>query len=188
MSGAPHFLLDGSDPDALTAWLRKRGWIGGDEVVTGLGPAGEGNMNLTLRAQVGARTLIVKQSRPWVEKYPDIAAPGERALVEAAFYGAVADHPDVAGGMPRLLYVSEADRVLALEDLGPAADCTDVYSGAPLGDGLRSELLAWLSALHATALEEPPAILRNQAMRALKGKGDPEQVKLLMEDALRGDD
>ena len=39
-----------------------------------------------LRVQTAERSFILKQSRPWVEKYPAIPAPEERVLVEAAFY------------------------------------------------------------------------------------------------------
>ena len=35
--------------------------------------AGDGNMNCTVRVTTGTGTLIVKQSRPWVEKYPRFA-------------------------------------------------------------------------------------------------------------------
>lgn len=160
-------MLDLHDPRALTGWLRARDWIDADEEVGSLTPAGEGNMNLTLRAHVGPRTLIVKQSRPWVEKHPSIAAPVERALVEAAFYSAVADRPALACGMPRLLFVDRADRVLALEDLGSASDCTDLYAGATLPAATRDDLLRWLSDLHAEPLHEPDPLLRNRAMRAL---------------------
>ena len=48
-------------------------------------------MNCTLRVTTTRRSFILKQARPWVEKYPQIAAPVERARVEAAFYAAVAD-------------------------------------------------------------------------------------------------
>jgi len=159
--------LDAQDSDALTRWLRAKRWIGEHEAVTALASAGPGNMNLTLRAHLGDRTFIVKQSRAWVEKYPDIAAPPDRALSEAAFYEAVAGYEAVASAMPTLLHVDREARVLVLEDLGAAADCNDVYGGVALGEGAREELLRWLGALHAIALPAPPPVLRNRAMRAL---------------------
>lgn len=159
--------LDGQDSEGLTRWLRQRGWIQPDEAVTAVASAGAGNMNLTLRLAIGDRSVILKQSRPWVERYPQIAAPEVRALVEAAFYEAASHDEAVAGRMPRLLEVDAEDRVLLLEDLGTAADCTDVYAGAPLGEGVREELLDWAGALHRLDAADAGGRLRNHPMRAL---------------------
>ena len=63
--------------------------------------AGEGNMNCVIRVKLPARSLILKQARPWVEKYPSIAAPIERASAEARFYRFAAQDADVAAMMPR---------------------------------------------------------------------------------------
>lgn len=163
---APDFLLDVAQPGALSAWLRARGWIEEGEAVDYLESAGDGNMNLTLRAGIGGRTLIVKQSRPWVEKYPDFAAPGERVLTEAAFYGAVASDPGLSAAMPKLLFVDEPCRMIALEDLGTAADCSDVYGGGELRARDRAALLGWLGALHRASVP-PSDRLANRAMREL---------------------
>ena len=44
--------------------------------------AGAGNMNLALRVTTrDGRSLILKQGRPWVEKYAHIPAPFERTIV-----------------------------------------------------------------------------------------------------------
>ena len=67
--------LDAGDAAGVARFLRERGWIEPDEVVLEVGRAGDGNMNLTLRVRTGQRSLILKQARPWVEKYPHIAAP-----------------------------------------------------------------------------------------------------------------
>jgi 5-methylthioribose kinase len=167
VSSPPSFLLSASEPDALTRRLRSIGHLAPDESIDRLASAGAGNMNLTLRAWVGERTFIVKQSRPWVEKYPDIPAPPDRVLVEAAFYNAVASRPPVASAMPRLLWVDVDERMLALEDLGPSADCTDVYGEATLSDGERDGLLRWLSSLHAEPTDGSSDRLQNRAMREL---------------------
>jgi 5-methylthioribose kinase len=55
---------------------------------------GLGNMNLVERVTLDdGSTLILKRARGWVEKYPHIPAPIERAGIEAAFYVAVAGTP-----------------------------------------------------------------------------------------------
>jgi 5-methylthioribose kinase len=150
--------------------LRELGWIVDGETLQGLTQAGEGNMNRTLRADLGERTLILKQSVPFVAKYPDIPAPAERIEVEAAFYRAVAQRPPAAQ-MPELRGFDRAERLLAFEDLGTAADFTDLYRLGPQSGRLPRELpalLAWLAALHDTRLD-PDArdAFENRAMRAL---------------------
>ena len=70
-------LLDINKPGELEDYLRANGWL--DAPLEGVARAGEGNMNLVLRAcSATGRSIIIKQSRDWVEKYPDIAAPGDR--------------------------------------------------------------------------------------------------------------
>ena len=54
---------------------------------------GDGNLNLTVRLHMERRSGILKQARPWVEKYPHIAAPVGRSAVEAAFYKTVLPEP-----------------------------------------------------------------------------------------------
>jgi 5-methylthioribose kinase len=160
------FQLDPADPASAERHLRRLGWIAPDDTVRALRKAGEGNMNLVLRVDLGWRSLIVKQARPWVEKYPDIPAPADRVLVEAAFYGAVADHPRVADLMPRLLGLDAPSRMLAVEDLGEANDLLDAYAGRPITPAEQATLAGWLAALHAVPVPDEP-LLHNRAMRAL---------------------
>ncbi|MBK8314154.1 MAG: hypothetical protein IPL01_09085 [Acidobacteria bacterium] len=64
-----------------------KGWLNTDERVISAGKAGEGNMNYTLRVETSDRSFILKQARPWVEKYPQVSAPWDRAIVEGSFTG-----------------------------------------------------------------------------------------------------
>ena len=75
-----HF-LDPSDISSLERYAKRRGFISINETLLSATKAGDGNMNLTLRLTTDARSLILKQARPWVEKYPHIPAPDSRALV-----------------------------------------------------------------------------------------------------------
>ncbi|MCB9727173.1 MAG: phosphotransferase [Deltaproteobacteria bacterium] len=163
----PRFRIDPRDPAALADWLRARGWLAPDEPIEDLALAGEGNMNLTLRVVTPARSFIVKQSRPYVEKYPHIPAPAERVSVEAAFYRTVAEVPALARAMPRLLGADDGDRVLLLEDLGEASDLMSVYRGVPVAPSERRALLSWLGTLHALRVTDPDPLLANRAMREL---------------------
>ena len=155
--------------------MRRAGYLDEGERVTSVGRAGEGNMNLTLRVGLaGGRSVIFKQSRPWVEKYDAIDAPFDRATFEAAFYRAVAGVEGVADRMPRLLGDDADTRTLLLEDLGEASDLSGVYSGGELDDGEVIEAATYLRRLHdATAPAAMPGRdeilprLRNREMRAL---------------------
>ena len=125
-------------------------------------------MNCTLRVATAGRSLIVKQGRPWVEKYPQIAAPADRTRVEAAFYAVAARCARVGGAMPRLLDADDEARVLVLEDAGAAGDFTGLYAGATLGEGDCAALAGYLLALHACALRPPERkVFVNREMRAL---------------------
>jgi 5-methylthioribose kinase len=162
-----HFLT-ADDLDGLSAYLQTRGWLASDEHLQRAEKAGEGNMNYTLRVSTGARSFILKQARPWVEKYPTIAAPSERALIEGRFYEVAQRDPTLAALMPKLIGVDADSRIIALEDLGAARDFTTLYRGEELTSTHLTPLLKWLRALHQTPhAATHKADLRNAAMRAL---------------------
>ena len=167
-------VLVAEDAGAVAEAVRRRGWLGADERVLSVARAGEGNMNLVLRvrwrnADGAEHGAILKQARPWVEKYPEIPAPPERLLVEADFYRAVAaSDPVLAAGMPALRAVDEDARLAWLEDLGEATDYLPCYGGQALPKAELDALLRWLGGLHRIRLD--PAAwprLRNREMRAL---------------------
>ena len=160
------YFLAADDLAELTAYLRQRGWLAQDEHLHHAERAGEGNMNCTLRVKTAARSFILKQARPWVEKYPTIAAPWERALVEGRFYAVVQDHPALASLMPKLIGVDATAHIIALEDLGAANDFTALYRGEAITGAQLIELVRWLSVLHRTVTEDK-AELANRAMRDL---------------------
>ncbi len=155
------FFLQAGDTEGLDKFLRGKNWLKRDEHLLSAELAGQGNMNYILRASTNLRTFILKQSRPWVEKYSDIAAPFDRALVEAEFYQLVAGTA-AADFMPKLHWVDEESRILCLEDLGTAGDCSTIYAGAPLPLEAEKQLYQFLSFLHRT-----PSRLPNREMREL---------------------
>jgi 5-methylthioribose kinase len=164
-------ILSASDPTGLAAWLRSAGVLGAEEVITRLTAAGAGNMNCTLRVSTSRRSIIVKQARPWVEKYPQFYAPAHRASQEAAFYRLVGGAEPHSARLPRLLHASDRDQALVLEDLGPAGDYTDLYGGDVLSPNEIAHLAGWLSALHAGFLGHAPReALANREMRALNSR------------------
>ena len=162
------FHLDREDVTGLAAYLVARGFAKPGETVTAeLG--GEGNMNCVIRVRLGKRSLILKQARTWVEKYPSIAAPVERAASEARFYRFATHDSFVAAMMPRLLDFDEKSALLIMEDLVAAAPLTDCYQGSRrFTQGQLNELAQYASALHSLIVpaDERDAF-RNIAMRQL---------------------
>jgi 5-methylthioribose kinase len=163
------WLLDPDNSTEIARYLTAQRLVTDGALPITITRAGAGNMNLTLRVTTAdGHSVILKQGRPWVEKYPHIPAPFERTMVEAAFYRAVRDDESVASRMPALLQVDEANHVIALEDLGAGGDCTPIYAGHPLAASTLSGLLDWLAGLAAVRVSsEDRAAFHNRAMRAL---------------------
>lgn len=152
----------------MAEYLRGLGWLGAQEEIVDVRPAGAGNMNCTLRVRTGLRTFIVKQARPWVEKYPHIAAPAERAVVEARFYALIAMHDEIAAFMPKLIGCDAEARMLCLEDLGEAQDCTSLYQRRKIAGRDLKTLVRFVSGLHAAfRAYTDRAAFSNTAMREL---------------------
>lgn len=158
------------DVPSVAAFLSSRGWLNAGEIVQAVDRAGEGNMNCVMRVSTSQRSVILKQSRPWVEKYPNIAAPWDRALVEAHFYCQVEQQPAISGHLPTLLGFDSDEHLMMLEDLGDAQDFTFLYSdtGAMLEQVHQNSLTGFLIALH-TSFRSPglAASFSNSDMRAL---------------------
>ncbi len=162
--------------EAIEARLRQLGWINPDESLRALEPAGPGNMNRTLRARLQKRTLVLKQSIPFVAKYPSIAAPAERITVEFAFYRATRATPALSRRLPSVLGFDADNCLMALEDLGSSADFTNAYAqstvkaaaSASIASEHTAALVDWISALHALRIEATQfPELANRAMRTL---------------------
>ncbi len=160
------FFLDLAARGALDRYLRDRGWITPREALLSVAKAGEGNMNLTLRIVTTERSVILKQARPWVEKYPAIAAPAGRALVEAAFYQAISSRPAIRDAMPALLGQDRDSGILALEDLDEAQDFTGLYRGDRFSESDLEALVSFLAELHRP-FAEWERLFENREMRAL---------------------
>ena len=162
------------DVEGLTNYLRRQQWLTADEAIRTVTKAGEGNMNCTLRVTTNQRSFIIKQARPWVEKYPSIAAPWERALVEAGFYQLIAGDATLQQFMPRLLGSDAISHTNLFEDLGASDDLTWLYANerqlevSNVEPGQVETLAAYLTQLHRSFLTygDKPAFA-NRAMRKL---------------------
>ena len=160
------FRLNLEDVPRLRAYLVGRGFAQAGETMTAE-RAGEGNMNCVVRVRLSNRSLILKQARPWVEKYPSIAAPVERAASEARFYQFAGSA--VAPMMPRLLDFDENSALLVIEDISPADTFLDCYKGArSFSVGQLNDLARYTSFLHRLTIpQERRGAFRNAAMRRL---------------------
>ena len=161
--GAP--LLSAEDAPAVQRYLQEINFLIPGERLADLAPAGEGNMNVTLRVTTTRRCFILKQSRPWVARYPDIPAPPERVLIERDFQRAILRDHFLTGHMPELLRADPRAFVLLYEDLDPDGDLTEAY--ADDGGFTRRQLAALLryaGQLHGLRVTDFP---ENRAMRTL---------------------
>ncbi|MDA0810978.1 MAG: phosphotransferase [Verrucomicrobia bacterium] len=163
------FYLDGEATGELQAYLHAAQALPLDDSIATVGKAGDGNMNCTLRVTSSAgRHLIVKQARPWVEKYPQFAAPWDRALREMEFYQLAGSDATIKAALPDVLHADAASRLLILEDLGTLGDCSDIYAGGQLSEGEVGELARLLARLHCQFQGNPAAVaLHNREMRDL---------------------
>lgn len=145
--------------------LRKKGLLHPDESILSSEKAGEGNMNVTLAIKTDKRTLILKQSRPFVAKYPQVPAPPQRTGIEFRYYQLLADNKTLASHSPRVLGFDEDNWILALEYVKDGTDFLSLYKDpALLTEELIDELLQYLMELHALA---PSGFPDNRAMRIL---------------------
>eukprot|EP01063_Lacrimia_lanifica_P027162 TRINITY_DN3776_c0_g1_i1.p1 TRINITY_DN3776_c0_g1~~TRINITY_DN3776_c0_g1_i1.p1 ORF type:complete len:396 (+),score=113.88 TRINITY_DN3776_c0_g1_i1:73-1260(+) len=170
------FVLHGAVPHAeLTKYLRGKGWCGEGVEVSAVALAGEVfNMNCTVRVGLSdGSCVILKQSRPYVERYPSIKAPIERLDVEARFYSLVAGAGDaaLAAAVPKVHGVDLASHILAMEDVGREDwGCLyDPSSCSEFPEGAAALLGAWLAKLHCIphAVETKRTDLPNVGMRNL---------------------
>lgn len=125
---------------------------------------GEGNMNVVLRVNTNQRSFIVKQSRPFVQKYQDIPAPEDRIDVEYQFYKAI-ESPDIIAHIPKVLAYDAKNYVLILEDLGNCEDMTFVYQNRIIETESIQLLVDILSNIHKSKVSN--AYPENKELRAL---------------------
>ncbi len=136
-----------------------------NEEIIEVSKPGEGNMNVVLRIKTNIRSFIVKQSRPFVQKYQDIDAPIERIDVEYQFYSAIKNNDILNRHLPEVLYYNEDNHLLILQDLGNCTDMTSLYNAEEI-KGQNLELLVNIVAnIHRS--ESPKNYPHNKSLRLL---------------------
>lgn len=146
--------------EALTQYLLGKGWIDSSQKMIQASPAGEGNMNCTLRiADQNGNSWVIKQAKPFVEKYPQIPAPVERIESERVFYQ---EADELSHFHPRVIGFDSQSHILLMSDLGEVEDLSVVYRSHSIHDSLLKEIAGYLSRLHRI-----PSSFQNQKMREL---------------------
>jgi len=158
--------------EGIPAYVRGLGLAAASEPVA-VEASGDGNINWVRRVRIGGerpRSLVLKQARPALERFPQYAAPTERLLFEARWFELARPH-DADGICPRVLALDAANRVLALEDLSA---CERLDAALARGAAVASQMEAlarFLARVHAATAGDGslPARFENDAMRRLHG-------------------
>lgn len=163
------FILNANEPEVLATYLHTQNWLEAEESIVSISKPGEGNMNCVLRVKTTKRTFIIKQSRGYVEKYPQVLAPAERVLTEGAFYEKIATNVAVQGVMPKILGMDAINNLIVLEDLGESNDLSTLYDlRQKIKEEDLAQLVTYLNGLHQsfqkTVIDDE---LANVAMRTL---------------------
>jgi 5-methylthioribose kinase len=143
--------FDDTVPDHLPGYLRENKIIDLEEKVLSIEKPGEGNMNFVRRVRTDKKSFIVKQCRPWVEKYPEIKAPVERLKTEKTYYEYISTISFFSRFTPQIISYDPDNLTLILEDLGEGSDFTMLYKrGSEIKEPELEALMKYLSHLHHT--------------------------------------
>ncbi len=153
----------------LETYLRSKNWLESGETIQNIEKPGEGNMNFTQRVTTQKRSFILKQSRDYVEKYPQVKAPAERAMVEAVFYELINTQTELAAMMPKLIDIDPENNVLVIEDLGKGSDYTFMYQeGKTIDEDELMAIMDFAADLHSTLSSTMATVsVQNLKMRSL---------------------
>lgn len=132
----------------LQEYLHLNNWFqSGNERILSIEKPGEGNMNVVLRVKTNERSFILKQSRPYVQKYKQIDAPLNRIHVEQEFYRNIKEG-EINRYFPKMLNYNSSEYILMLEDLGPCEDMTSIYQKRKIKNSKLEELVTILKSIH----------------------------------------
>jgi|AntRauMFilla1563_2_1112583.scaffolds.fasta_scaffold01296_2 5-methylthioribose kinase len=161
MSVYPYF--DENTQAKLQDYLREKNFIAPLEEISSLAKAGDGNMNATLKVVVSSgKSLVVKQSRPFVKKFPELDAPEDRILAEAAFYSLIQERHPQKESMPKLQALDEANRLAIIDFEEEAKDGSFLYAfgndnSLAITADLEKSLITiaeWLAELHTINVDD----------------------------------
>lgn len=123
-------------------------WNKGEKILNVL-PAGDSNMNLVLRVQTNERSVILKQSKPYVRKFPQIPAPIERIDVEYQYLSRINHQENLRPYSPEVLAYYPDQHILITADLGTEGDFSKMYQADfSLNQNHAKSIFQYLNFLH----------------------------------------
>ncbi len=156
----------------VSEYLAKIGFLQEGEEVTKVSIPGAGNMNFTIRVNTNIRSFIVKQSRDYVEKYPQVAAPADRCQREAEFYTLLKSSNKLRSMVPRVFHVDKEENIMIMADLGAGTDFTYLYKkDQEIDEKDLSKVMQFVATLHKEYTSDTSEyVIRNHDMRKLNHK------------------
>lgn len=152
-------------PKEIQEFLQKIGFLkGASEKVLFSEVPGEGNMNIVLRIKTNERSFILKQSKPYVQKYKEIPAPVNRINSEYQFYKTLESN-SVNLNVPKLLGFYKDENVLFFEDLGHCTDFSEIYKTRIFTQSQLTSLITIIKNVHQT--KAPSHYPKNKELRIL---------------------
>ncbi|MFT4567785.1 MAG: 5-methylthioribose kinase [Saprospiraceae bacterium] len=142
-----------TDSETLQEYLTTLNWLHSGETISRLSSPGEGNMNIVIRVHTNQRTFILKQSRSYVRKYPDVDAPIQRIDTEYQWYKAV-DSDGAVPFLPNVIQYSKENNLLMIEDIGESKDLSLLYGQREISTEILAQLVSALSAIHESHIRE----------------------------------
>ena len=160
------FIDQQTPPEDIKKLLQHIGFFNiENEYITKVSKPGEGNMNVVLRIETNIRSFILKQSRPFVQKYKTIDAPIERIDVEHQFYATIANNTLLNTHFPKILNYNSEHHLLILEDLGQCEDLSSLYTSNNIALEQLELLINILANIHNS--EAPKDYPKNKVLREL---------------------
>lgn len=163
------FMLELKDTEGVNTYLQSKSFLEEGEHVETVSKAGEGNMNLVLRVVTNRRSIILKQSLPWVNKYPTVAAPIDRIEFENNFYELVRKNDTIRNFTPEVYFFDKENYVLSIQDFGPSNDFTSIYrKDIELEKQDIADIARVVSELHFSfKVGKSVPVIENKALRSL---------------------
>ncbi len=136
---------------------------------------GDGNINYVRRARHPAgASVIVKQARPTLERFPEYRVSTERIVFERRYLETVEQiAPAVAPLLPRVIYFDRERRVLVMEDLGEAPTLEAKLLAGTAPEAPLAAIGGFLGCVHAASIARSGELgsgFRNCEMQALHGE------------------
>lgn len=143
------FILDVNNPAGLQLFLAGNNYLNEGEKLEHLEVAGDGNMNMVLRAITNHRSVVLKQSLPHVHRFPMVKAPRERIITEFEFYQTVRENEAIKKLTPKMYWFDKPNFLLCMEDFGLSQDFMHIYKkGINLEKAEMADMARVVSELH----------------------------------------